>query len=239
MALRNKYIQYNDGKDALEGYLAWDDEINHPKPGVLLVHAWAGRDSFVCRQADRIASLGYVSFALDLYGKGLIGKSKDENSRLMRPFIEDRSLLKRRLLLALSVLKNQNQVNSNKIASVGYCFGGLASLDLARHSVNLRGAVSLHGNLTPLDVTKNHKIDTKILVLHGWKDPMVPLDDVLIFTQEMTRSHADWQLQIFGNAMHAFTKPDADDTEHGMLYDELSEKRSWDAMRIFLAEIFA
>ena len=238
MTLRNKYIEYNDEEVTLEGYLVWDDKVSHPRPGVLINHAWAGRSSFECDRADKIAELGYVAFAIDLYGKGVIGKSKRENSQLMQPFIKDRSFLKRRLLLALNVLKNQNHVNSDKIASVGYCFGGLASLDLARYGLNLKGAVSLHGNLAPLNHTKSQKIDTKILILHGWKDPMILPGDVLNFTKEMTKSSADWQLQIFGNAMHAFTKPDANDIEHGMLYDELSEKRSWNLMRMFLSEIF-
>ena len=105
MTLRNKYIEYNDEEVTLEGYLVWDDKVSHPRPGVLINHAWAGRSSFECDRADKIAELGYVAFAIDLYGKGVIGKSKSENSQLMQPFIKDRSFLKRRLLLALNVLK--------------------------------------------------------------------------------------------------------------------------------------
>ena len=239
MALQTQYIEYLDGGVVLEGYMAWDDASVSPMPGILIGHAWAGRSPFECKKAEELAKLGYVGFALDVYGKSVMGNNKRENAALMKPFLEDRNLLQRRTMLALKVLERQEQVDVMKIASIGYCFGGLMSLDMARTGANILGAVSLHGNLSPPANINVNKIDAKVLVLHGWKDPMVPPNDVVSFAKEMDQMSADWQLHAFGSAMHAFTKTGANDPDSGMLYDEASDYRSWDSMQLFLTEIFS
>ena len=239
MAIQTQYIEYMDDDLMLEGYMAWDDKLTKPKPGVLIGHAWAGRTSFECKKAEELAKLGYVGFALDLYGKGVKGNNNNENAALMKPLLEDRPLLQRRVMLALKVMKRHSEVDPKKLASIGYCFGGLASLDLVRCGVSINGAVSLHGNLSSPGNTKGNKITAKVLVLHGWKDPMVPPADVINFAKEMVEMSADWQLHAFGSAMHAFTKAGANDPDNGMLYDEASDYRSWNSMQLFLTEIFS
>ena len=236
--IKKKFIDYKDGENLLEGFMAWDEDANESRPGILVGHAWAGRSKFECSKAEDLAKLGYVGFALDVYGKGIIGKNKEENAKLMTPFIEDRSILQRRLQLALNTLKEQNEVDANKVASIGYCFGGLMSLDLARINAEIHGAVSFHGILSNSENTSNDEIKSRILVLHGWDDPMVPPDSVIGFTEEMKSRKADWQLHAFGGAMHAFTKKDANDPEHGMQYHKASDKRSWLLMQSFLEELF-
>ena len=238
MAIQTKYIEYMDGEEVLEGYMAWGDRVNSPKPGILIGHAWSGRSSFECKKAELLAELGYVGFALDIYGKGISGTNNTENAALMKPFLDNREILQRRANLALTTLKNQPEVDASKLASIGYCFGGLVALDIARCEADICGAVSLHGNLSAPGNTSGNKINAKVLVLHGWKDPMVPPSDVVNFAKEMDTMSADWQLHAFGNAMHAFTKTGMNDAENGMLYDEASDIRSWDSMRLFLNEVF-
>ena len=132
MTIKTKLIEYMDGEEVLEAYMSWDDKSDKLRPGVLIGHAWAGRTSFECEKADEIAKLGYVGFALDMYGKGVNGESKEENARLMSPFIENREKLQKRMFLALEALKKQAPVDDQKLAAIGYCFGGLMALDLAR-----------------------------------------------------------------------------------------------------------
>ena len=239
LTILTKYIEYMDGNHLLEGFMAWDDTVKIKKPGILVGHAWAGRSEFECKKAIELAAIGYVGFAFDIYGKGTRGKNRTENAALMKPFLINRELLQRRVMLALDVLSSQALVDSNKMATIGYCFGGLASLDMARCVADILGAVSLHGNLSSPSNTNGNKINAKILVLHGWKDPTVLPEDVVSFAKEMSAMSADWQLHAFGDAVHGFAKTGTNDPDHGMLYDEISDQRSWNSMRLFLTEIFS
>jgi len=228
-----QYIPYEHNGTALEGFLV--SHSGQKRPGVILCHAWRGRDDFVCEKAQEIASWGYTTFALDLYGKGVLGKSKQENEKLMTPFIKDRTFLKSRLLKALEIFKNQTGVDAEKIAAMGFCFGGLCALDYARSGANLTGVISVHGLLKG---SNNHpeKIKAKILALHGHDDPLVPPQDVQTFEKEMTDAKADWQVHIYGKTMHAFTNPQANDPAFGTVYNPVSARRAWQSIRNFLSE---
>lgn len=219
-----------------KGYFAETD--SETAPCVLIAHTWAGRDTFVDEKAEELAKLGYHSFALDMYGEGKIGTSVEENSSMMQPLLDDRDELAKRALGAFEYVKNLQQVKSDSIAIMGYCFGGLVSLDLARNCSDLRGAVSFHGFLSGPEGKKGDKIKAKILALHGLKDPMVGQDQIDSFSQEMTEKNADWQLHVFGNAMHAFTNPEANDPDFGTLYDQDADNRSWKIFTDLLKEIF-
>jgi dienelactone hydrolase len=227
-----------DGDVVLEAFFAFDDSLSGRRPAVLINHTWVGRDDFVAEKAKKLAALGYVGFAVDMYGKGVLGSDREENMRLMQPFMADRAMLQQRMKAALAAVKLMPWVDDSKIASIGFCFGGLCSLDLARTGVDIKGAVSFHGLLAAPENTQGNTIKAKVLVLHGHDDPMNPAEQVLAFEQEMTEAGADWQLHTYGHTMHAFTNPLANDPAFGTVYQPSADQRSWIAMQNFLAEIF-
>lgn len=235
--LENKKIEYRDNDTVLEGYCAIDNKITGKRPAVLVAHDWSGRNEFADKKAEKLAELGYVGFALDIFGKGKLGQTKEEKSQLIEPFVQNRKLLLNRLLAGFETLKKLEMVDSSKIGAIGFCFGGLCVLDLARSGAEVKGVVSFHGLLGAPDLAKQ-SIKAKILALHGHDDPMVPPDQVLAFEKEMTAAKADWQLHVYGNTMHAFTNPLVHDPNFGTVYNSLAEKRSWQEMRLFLTEIF-
>jgi len=235
--LHTQKIEYSDQGVVLEGYCAYNDEGPAKKPAVLVAHDWSGRNDFACQKAERLAELGYVGFALDMYGKGKLGKDTAEKMALMKPLMEDREKLRARILAAFETVRKLEYVNTAKIGAIGFCFGGLCVLDLARADVDVRGVVSFHGLLNaPADTQLKHT-RTKILVLHGHDDPMVPPAQVTAFENEMTKASADWQIHIYSNTKHAFANPQANDPAMGTVYNPLSDKRSWIAMKSFFEEI--
>ena len=232
-------LDYNDGETVLEGYVAYE-ESDTQKPLVLVAHDWTGRREFACRAAERVAGLGYVGFALDMYGKGIFGSDGDTagNSALMGPYAADRALLRRRIRAALVAGRNVPQVKAAQVAAMGYCFGGMCVLELARSGADVLGVVSIHGIFAPGDAP-NEEIRARVLCLHGHDDPMVPPEQVLAFQQEMSEAGADWQVHSYGGTMHAFTNPKANDPDFGAVYNADAERRAYRSLENFLAEIFA
>jgi len=237
MAIRTRTVEYTHASAPLEGYFACDDKRAQPLPAVLISHAWVGRDAFVCGKANRIAEMGYAAFALDMYGKGVIGSGPEENAKLMQPFMQDRALLQGRMLAALDTLRQQPEVDGRRVAAFGFCFGGLCVLDLARTGADLRGVASFHGLFIPPGNTEGNRIKAKVLAMHGFDDPMAPPDQLVALGQELTRSGADWQIHAYGNTVHAFTNPQASDPAFGTVYDETADRRSWESLKNFLAEV--
>lgn len=240
MAVVSNTVGYLDDDVLLEAFFAFDDSLSGRRPAVLINHTWVGRDDFVAEKAEKLAALGYVGFAVDMYGKGVLGSSVEENAKLMQPFMDNRKLLQKRMCAALYATKLLPWVDDSKIAAMGFCFGGLCSLDLARAGADLKGVVSFHGLLgaPPPGNTQENAIKAKILALHGHDDPLVPVDQVIAFEQEMTKAGVDWQLHTFGNTMHAFTNPAANNPDFGTVYQPDADRRSWLLMENFLAEIF-
>ena len=218
------------------GFVAYPEK--ELAPLVLIAHTWAGRDSFVEERAKELAELGYIAMAVDMYGDGKIGSSTEENQSLMTPLVENRNLLKGVINAALSHGKSLEGVDVNNVAAIGYCFGGLVVLDLARSGTELNGVVSFHGLLMGSEIAEAG-VRSKILVLHGERDPMVPLNMVDEFQKEMTEANADWQLHSYGNTYHAFTNPEANDPSLGTQFNEDSNNRSWQSMNSFFDEIFS
>lgn len=233
--MKGRLVEYQDGSIELEGYFASDNK--GPRPTVILCHAWRGRDPFVCEKADLMAQWGYAGFALDVYGKGKFGNTKEENEALMNPYIKDRAILQKRLLAAYQTVKKLDGVDPDKIVAMGFCFGGLCALDLARSGIDLKGAVSIHGLLSGSNLAQK-AIKAKILALHGHDDPMVPPDQVAAFEQEMTDANVDWQIHIYGKTMHAFTNPAANDPAFGTVYNPVAAARAWQSIQAFLHEVF-
>jgi dienelactone hydrolase len=234
--MREQYIEYRDGETLLEGFFCFDESMPGPRPTVLICHTAGGRDEFVERKARRLAWQGYACFALDNYGKGVRGGSFEENQRLMAPFMQDRRRLLTRLRAGLSTATSLPIVDSRRIAVMGFCFGGLCALDLARADADIRGAVSFHGLLKPSGFTEP-KIRAKVLMMHGYDDPLAPPEDVLAVAQEFTAAGADWQLHTYGHTVHAFTNPKAQNRDGGLQYDEAADRRSWHTLEEFLGEV--
>lgn len=239
MAIVSNTVSYLDGDVVLEAFFAFDDGLLGRRPAVLINHAWGGRDGFVAEKAQKLAALGYVGFALDMYGKGILGSGPEENAKLMQPFMDDRGMLQKRSQAALAAVKLMPWVDDSKIAAIGFCFGGLCVLDLARTGADIKGVVSFHGLLGAPGNTGNNRIKAKVLALHGNDDPMVPVEQVIAFQQEMTHAGADWQLHCYGNTMHAFTNPVANNPDFGTVYQPAADRRSWQSLCNFLEEIFA
>lgn len=239
MTLTTRAVAYEHHGTQLEGMLAFDNAQEGSRPGVIISHAWAGRSDFEVGIAKRLAGLGYAAFALDLYGKDVLGTNAEENQALMTPFVEDRAFLQSRLLHIVDVVKALPEVNANKIAACGFCFGGLCALDIARTGADISGVASFHGLFGAPDNTSGTKINAKVIAFHGWDDPMVPPEDVVALGRELTEAGADWQIHAYGGTMHAFTVPEANDPEFGTVYNKTAADRSWASFEEFLAEIFA
>lgn len=235
--LKTQKIDYHDGDVLLEGHYAYDDKISGKRPAVLVAHDWSGKNEFACKKADKLAELGYVGFALDMFGKGKLGKTKEEKAALIQPFIQDRAKLLKRMQAVLTTVKKLEHVDTNHIGAIGFCFGGLCVLDLARGGDDLKAVVSFHGLLNAPE-NSQHKIKAKILVLHGYDDPMVTPDHIRQFADEMTKNQVDWQIHIYGNTMHAFTNPEVNDPAFGTVYNKKADERSWLSMQTFLTESF-
>ena len=236
--MESRFCEYEEGGKSFEAYLAYEPNELKSKPAVLIAHAWAGRGQFEIDMANTLASWGYIGFAADVYGKGVLGTSTEENSKLMQPFMDDRSLINKRLNASIEALKAQEMVSNDKIAAIGFCFGGLCVLDLARSChPDIKGAVSLHGLFIPPSISQTNNIEAKILALHGHEDPMVPPDAVVALEQELTQRNADWQMHTFGKTLHGFTNPAANDLNLGVKYNELNSKRAFNLTKSFLKEL--
>jgi dienelactone hydrolase len=238
MSIVEQAIEYRDGGTVLEGLLVHDDARTPPQPAVMIAHAWGGRDEFVANKARRLASHGYAAFCIDMYGKGVRGRNAAENGALMTPFMENRAMLAQRMQTALATVRAQPGIDVGRIAAMGFCFGGLCVLDLARSGADVRGVISFHGLLKPNGLAP-HTVKAKILALHGYDDPMAPPEEVLAFAREFTAARADWQLHAYGNTVHAFTNPEASDASGGLLYDAKADRRSWDSLMQFLEEVLS
>lgn len=238
MAVVTRQVEYLHGDTVFEGTLAWDDDREGPRPAVAVSHTWAGRGPFECAKAEALAGLGYVGFALDLYGKGILGGSPEENAALMAPLMENRTLLQARMDAAMEVLKQQPEVDASRVAAIGFCFGGLCVLDLARAGSDVAGVASFHGLFTPPPETGG-QISARVLCLHGYDDPMVPPEAVTALAAELTSAGADWQIHAYGHTMHAFTNPAADAPEAGTVYSASADRRSWVVLQDFLHECLA
>lgn len=234
----SNYI-YHHGEQELHGFLAYDDSHDRPRPAVLVAHDWSGRNDFACKKAEMLVNKGYLAFALDMYGQGRLGETTDEKMGLMQPLANDRLLLRDRINAAFDAVIGMSEVDNSRVAAIGFCFGGLCVLDLARSGVALKGAISFHGLLNKPKGLHTHPIQAKILALHGYDDPMVRPEQVETFCQEMTDAKADWQVHVYGNTQHAFTNPEAHDTQLGTIYNPLAERRAFKAMENFFQDIFA
>jgi dienelactone hydrolase len=235
MPINTQTIGYRDGEIELSGLLAWDDSRDHQRPGILVVHGGAGLDNHAKGRARRLAELGFVVLACDMYGNGVAGNRERVMARI-RELRSDRATLCKRARAGIEVLAAQPRVDG-RIAGVGYCFGGLTVLELARSGMELSGVISVHGSLDTSQPAQPGLVKAKILVCHGALDPHVPVTHVSAFVEEMNRAGADWQLIVYGGAMHGFTH-EAGPPLPGVAYHAPADARSAAAMESFFIELF-
>jgi dienelactone hydrolase len=237
--VKTQVLEYKQGDTVLEGWLAWDASNPKPKPGVIVVHDWMGVGPYARKRTEQLAALGYVALAADIYGKGVRPKDGKEAAALVGQYRSgDRALLRARVTAALEAIRKAPGVDPARIAAIGYCFGGSTVLELARSGADVKGVVSFHGGLgtgTP-DASK---VKAKVLALHGADDPFVPPAEVAAFEDEMRKGNVDWQLVKYSGAVHSFTNPESGtDNSKGAAYNAVADRRSFQAMKDFFAEIF-
>jgi dienelactone hydrolase len=231
-AIRTKAIDYKIGTKAYEGYLVFDDAGQGKRPGVLMFPAWKGVSDNERVHAERLAKLGYVVFIADIYGKGIHPATNAEAAALSAKYVHDRALYRRHARAAYDLLRANPMVDPNRIAAIGYCFGGVGALELARSGADIKDVVGFHvANLTNPTPADDRNIKAHVLILQGYLDPNTPPAARHAFEEDMEKAHVDWQLVLYGGTAHCYTDAEAgDDLAHGCAYNPVAEQRSWQAM---------
>lgn len=238
-AVKSQAVDYTADGTTFEGYVAWDDAITARRPGVLVIHEWMGLGDHVKAACDSLAALGYLAFGADIYGKGVRPTTPEDAGKEAGKYKEDRALMRARAQAGLRQLRANPAADTNRVAVIGYCFGGTVALELARSGANLRGAVCLHGHVDTPNPDDAQNIKGKVLVLHGADDPFIPSEQLQAFHDEMRNAGVDWQMVYYGGAVHSFTNPAAGtDNSRGAAFNADANRRSWDAMRAFFREVF-
>jgi dienelactone hydrolase len=227
----------------LEGFLAYDDATTKHRPGILVVHEWWGLNAFVRGKAEQLARDGYVAFALDMYGAGVVTEDAKKAGELAGPFFGT-PLMAERAQAGLEQLLKVDLVDRQRVAAIGFCFGGTTCQALAYSGAPLTGIVSFHGNLIPLPADAASRVKAKFLILHGAVDPFVKPEAIAAFKKSLDDARTDYQFISYAGAVHAFTNPDADRLHvqaklDGIGYNEPAARRSWQHMKLFFDEIFA
>jgi dienelactone hydrolase len=238
--VQSKSIDYRHGDTVLKGFLAYDDKAPGKRPGILVVHEWWGLNDYARQRAEMLAELGYVAFAVDMYGAGKTVTTAEEAGQLAGPFYQDIPKLRARLAAGLDVLKSQDNVDSTKLAAIGYCFGGTCCLQFALGGADLAGVVSFHGGLfTPVEA-EAASCKARLLILHGADDPLIPEEQISSFQQVLRKAGTRWEMVSYGGAVHAFTNPGAGRVGiKGVAYHAEADRRSWQHMKHFFDELFA
>ncbi|WP_210466166.1 dienelactone hydrolase family protein [Rufibacter roseolus] len=237
--IKTQLVEYKEGATTLEGYLAYDATKKGKLPAVLVVHEWNGLSDYTKKRCDQLARMGYVAFAADIYGKGVRPTTPEAMGAEAGKYKNNIPLLRQRVNAGLAQLKKRPNVDAARVAAIGYCFGGTTVLELARSGADVAGVVSFHGGLGTPNPADAANIKTRILVAHGAIDPFVPKAELDGFFKEMNDAKVDYQFIAYSGAVHAFTNPEAGtDISKGAAYNAAADRRSWEAMKQFFAEIF-
>src|SRR5450432_1497734 len=238
-AIQKKTIEYQAGDTTCKGYIAYDDSTTDKRPAVVVVHEWWGNNDYSHHRAEQLAELGYVGFAIDMYGDGKTTDDPKQAQEWSADIHKNPSVANKRVAAAMETLKKQPMVDENKIGAIGYCFGGSVVLTMARNHVPVLGVVSFHGDLSNEHPEKTKDVTAKILVCTGDADAFVPPQLVNAFKDEMTHAGADFKIISYPGAHHAFTNPNADKYHiDNIKYDPAADKQSWQEMKDFLKSLF-
>jgi dienelactone hydrolase len=242
-AIEGEQVDYNAEGVTLKGYLAYDTEITGKRPGVLVVHEWWGHNEYARQRARMLAELGYTALAVDMYGDGKNTAHPSQAKEFMMAVMNNMPVAKARFMAAQDFLKKQDTVDGNKIAAIGYCFGGGIVLAMARAGIDLNGVASFHGSLGTTTPAEVGRVKAKVLVLHGNADKFISPEQVKAFKQEMENAKVDFEFIGYPGVEHSFTNPEADKfaKELGIpvAYDKTADEASWKTLQDFLTRIFA
>ena len=234
-----KNVAYEDAGVQLEGYLVYDDAVTGKRPGALVVDEWWGLTEYARGRAEQLAALGYVAFALDMYGKGKVTKHPEEAGEWAKQVSSNVRAWQQRAVAGLEVLKKEPRTDSQRIVAIGYCFGGSTVQQLAYSGADIRGVVSFHGSLLLPPAEQGNQVKAKILICHGAADPFTKLGAVEQYMAAMDKAGLDWQLVVYGGAKHGFTNPDAHKAGmEALAYSKSADQRSWADMQVLFKEIF-
>lgn len=238
--IQTKTVEYHDGDVELQGYLVWDDSSEEKRPGVILAHEQWGLNDYIRKRAEMLASLGYVAFAIDMYGKEKATQHAEEARGWMKQITDNVETWQRRALLGLNLLRDEPTVDPERTGAIGYSFGGATVLQMAYAGANLKGVASFHGSLPAPTEEQAKQIKARIMVAHGSADGFVPQERVLAFQKALDAAEVSWEMTIFGGASHGFTNPSSG--EYGIpnvAYNADADRRSWELMATFFNDIFA
>jgi len=235
--IKTQKVEYGDTHQTYEGVIAYEESTTK-QPVIMIAHAYGGQSAFEENKAIELAQLGYIGFAIDVYGKGKRAKSPDEAQQLMDTLNSDRALLLERMKASLTQARKFEFGNETKIGAIGFCFGGKFVLDLARSGASLKGAVSFHGLYDAPNFNNDQKIVTPLLILHGWNDPLATPSDTVALANELTHKNADWEINAYGHTGHAFTNPNAKSPEKGLVYSQNVSDKAWARMISFFQKAF-
>ena len=241
-AVQGEEVSYQAGDVTMNGYLAYDDSIQGPRPAVLVVHEWWGHNAYARKRADMLAGMGYIALAVDMYGDGKQAEHPEDAGKFAGAVMSNIDTAKARFMAAMEVLTQRSEADPEQVAAIGYCFGGGVVLHMARMGVDLDGVASFHGSLGTKMPAQAGQVKAKLLVLHGADDKFIPPEQVEAFKKEMTDAGVDMEFIAYPGALHSFTNPDADAfaEKFGMpiAYDEAADQQSWAALQGFLEQIF-
>lgn len=241
--IEGRNVEYSAGGVTLKGYLAYSSSIEGKRPGILIVHEWWGQNEYMRKRAVMLAAEGYTALALDMYGEGRVADHPDDAAKFASEVMKNFPVAKERFMAALEFLKKQPTVDPDRIAAIGYCFGGGVVLNMARQGVDLRGVASFHGSLAVVKPDKPTRIKAAVRVYNGADDKFTKPEQIEALKQEMAQQKVNFKFINYPGAVHSFTNPDA--TEIGrkfkmpVAYNAEADRQSWADLLGFLKEIFA
>ena len=237
-AVQFQKLVYREGPTSCDGLLVYDDYYKGPRPGVLVAHQWKGLTDYEKMRGEYLALRGYVVLCADVYGRGVRPDNAKDAAEVAGKYKSDRALLRARINAAFKILRSHERVGTNRVAAIGYCFGGTTVLELARSGTDVAGVVSFHGGLSSPTPADAKNIKCRVLALHGADDPFVPAEEVQAFAKEMSDAKINWQFSAYSGAVHSFTDKNAgNDNSKGAAYNAQADLRSWREMKIFLDEV--
>jgi len=241
--LHEENVEYSSNGDTLKGYLVYDSATKGKRPGVLVVHEWWGQNEYARKRAHMLADLGYTAFALDMFGNGKQATHPADAQKFATEVMQHMDVAKARFMAALNLMKSNQTVDPQKIAAVGYCFGGGVVLRMAEMGVDLKGVVSFHGTLPADQKVEPGQVKASVLVCHGADDPFTSPEQLKAFNDEMKNGAVDYEFKSYPGAVHSFTNPGADSLGKKfnlpLAYNEAADQQSWQAMKDFFNRIFA